>query len=362
MKTLTTKAKSKKVFKSTMDFIKKPIVIWPLLFSFLILFLMLNLIHLGGGHWKLSHIFTVLAHPSLPATSIKYIGFAAGEAHSISNALWAIFATMIGATGMALAGLITQSLTRNPLADASTLGMVQAAIFGVIVALSFGFVSYYVKFGFALLGGAIAAVLLFGIISLTKGKASVSKIVLAGLAIGIIFKTFSFLVRSGDKFLNSVSFNYVLGGAESVVKAIGKNQWLILYISAGLVGFSLILTAALSKQLTLMELGDEKAKNLGVKTKTTKTLSLLVLIVAVPASVIILGNVAFLGLFSVHAARYLMKSRNYTLILVPTILISMTMAFLGLYLSQFVPSINSGLWMTFIGAPYLIYAGIRGLR
>jgi len=39
---------------------------------------------------------------------------------------------------MTLAAIATQSLTKNPIAEGSTLGLVQAGIFGIIFALTFG--------------------------------------------------------------------------------------------------------------------------------------------------------------------------------------------------------------------------------
>ena len=94
----------------------------------------------------------------------------------------------------------------------------------------------------------------------------------------------------------------------------------------------------------------------------TRVLNVIIVLLVLPATVIIVGNMAFLGLFAVHAGRWIMKSRNYKKVLPASLLIGMLMSSIGLQLTEHIPQINSGLWMTFIGAPYLIYIGIKGLK
>lgn len=49
-----------------------------------------------------------------------------------------MIATLVASVGLAISGLVTQSLTKNPLADASTLGFMQAGIFMLLIAISVG--------------------------------------------------------------------------------------------------------------------------------------------------------------------------------------------------------------------------------
>lgn len=354
----------KKTIEKLKNVFSKQYVLWPLIVMFFLVFFLTNLYLMAGNSFSVKQINYTFNNLTKDAASGANDFITAGDFKIIKEHIWALLATITGGIGLAIAGLVTQALTRNPLADASTLGMTQAGIFGIVLALSCGFTVYYTKFTFALIFGVVSVVLLLIIISFSKGNKSTAtgKIILTGLAIGIIFKTITFLLRKGDKFLEQVSYNYVLGGAESVNKAIGNNQNTILFISMSLIALAAILTAYVSKGLTLLELGDERAKNLGVKVKTIKIISLIAVAIAVPASIMIIGNVAFIGLFSVHLSRYLFKTRSYRKLMGPTIMLSIIITSFGLLLSQYIPTINSGLWMTFIGAPYLIYAGIRGLR
>lgn len=360
-----TKTKSFEVLKKTFN---NKIFLTSMLGVILFGFLFSNIVWMAGGKYSVHDVFEVLKNPSQNTYDGAQRVFGNQNGQSIndfrilSESAWAIIATMVASVGLALTGLVAQSLTKNPLADASTLGVIQAGIFALLVALSVGWTSYYLKFLFVIIGVLAAALLLFLIITVSKGRATPAKIILAGLAIGIIFKAFSFFIKHGDSTLNRVSFNYTLGGAESINKSIGNDQWLTLYVSSGLILGCLLIFVVLTRSLTLLELGDEKAKQLGIKVKTTKVISILILIIAIPSAVILVGNLAFVGLFSAHITRYLFKTRDYRVLLLPSILVGATIGLFGLFLSNWIPSINSGLWMTFIGAPYIIYAGVRGLR
>jgi len=133
------------------------------------------------------------------------------------------------------------------------------------------------------------------------------KIILAGLAIGIIFKTLTFIFKSGEQSSNVVSFAYVLGGAESISgepKAVGHDQFsTFLLISFILIAFAVLVSVINIKGMNLLEIGDERAKNLGSSVKLTRILDVVIVLLALPAAVIVVGNMAFLGLFSVHLAR-----------------------------------------------------------
>ena len=353
-----------KIADKVTKFLRNKYVVWTMLLAFFVLIFFLNLYFMAGNKYsseKINYTFKHLLEKPENAGNSWIHDY---EFKDIKEHIWSLLATVTGAIGLAIAGLVTQALTRNPLADASTLGMTQSGIFGIVLALSFGMTAYYAKFSLALVFGVVSVMILLLIISFSKGSISstAGKVILTGLAIGIIFKTFTFLIRNNDKFLNSVSFNYVLGGAESVNRVIGNNQFEILFISMGLIAIAGILTFIASKGLTLLELGDERAKNLGVKVKLTKVLSLISVGLAVPSSIMVVGNVAFIGLFSVHLARFILRTRGYKTLMLPTMVIAVVISSFGLLLTQYVPKINSGLWMTFLGAPYLVYAGIRGLK
>jgi iron complex transport system permease protein len=284
------------------------------------------------------------------------------EFRIISYWVWAIFASIIAGAGVTVASLVTQSLTKNILAEPSTLGVMQAGIFGLIVALSLNLTEYFLQFIFVIIAIAISLAILSWVIYSNKLNSASSRIILIGLAIGISFKIMTFLVRRGDIYLSSVSYSYTLGGSEEIVKAMGPKMWTTLTISGSLVLFSLVVFALIAKPLTIIDVNEEKAQQLGVNVRFVKFISVIVLLLAIPSSIIIAGNLAFLGLFSVQISRYLLKTRDFKKTFVLSTIIGATIFSSGLFLTNWVPRINSGLWMTFIGVPYIIYASIKRYR
>ena len=342
-----------------------PIVYAILAMAFLVMIVFLNVYFMADGKYTLKQSFHVLTHWDDYTTSGTGLGT---EALKKIHAQWFnVAATILGGLGMTLAAVVTQSLTRNPIAEGSTLGLVQAAIFGLLFALSLGASTLVFKYLFMTISAFVGAGLLTIFIIFNKKNGSgPQKIILAGLAIGIIFKTLSFIFKAGDQNANSVSYAYVLGGAESISGnnlTIGlDNLSITLLVSSILIFSGLVLAIINIKGMNLLEIGDERAKNLGSSVLRTRIINVIIVVLTIPATVIIVGNMAFLGLFSVHATRWLMRSRNYKKVLPISLIVGMLLSSLGLQLTEHIPSINSGLWMTFIGAPYLIYIGIRGLK
>ena len=342
---------------------------------FLVIAVFLNVYSMNGGRFTLKQSFFVLFNwndmdsyhhsfsPSVTTIDPQEIK----DFQAIQVSWYNIFATMLGGMGMALAAVATQSLTRNPIAEGSTLGLVQSGIFGLVFVVSFGFTSLLSRYISVIIFSGVGALLLLVFILFNKkNKGGMQKIILAGLAIGIIFKTITFFMKSGDADLNTLSYSYVLGGAESISAnhlAIGHDLMpTYLIISASLIFGGLLVSIINIKGMNLLEIGDERAKNLGSSVKITRILDVLIILLVLPGAVIIVGNMAFLGLFSVHLARWFMRSRDYRKVLPMTVVFGILIASLGLQLTEHFPQINSGIWMTFIGAPYLIYIGIRGLK
>ena len=345
-----------------------PVIYAILAMVFLTMTVFLNIYFMANGKYTLQQSFHVLTNwADFTWKTSSGTVLDAEAVKEIHRQWFNVAATILGGLGMTLAAVVTQSLTRNPIAEGSTLGLVQAAIFGLLFALALGASSLVFKYLYMTIFAFVGAGLLTLFIIFNKKNGSgPQKIILAGLAIGIIFKTLSFIFKAGDQNANAVSYAYVLGGAESISGeslTIGYDKMNItLLISSILIFSGLVLAVINIKGMNLLEIGDERAKNLGSSVLRTRIINVIVVVLVIPATVIVVGNMAFLGLFSVHATRWLMRSRNYKKVLPISLVVGMLLASVGLQLTEHIPSINSGLWMTFIGAPYLIYIGIRGLK
>ena len=345
-----------------------------LIIFFLLLMVFLNILFMANHRYNINQIFGVLFNWNDDKDGIIIsVNFKGLDRSSITNFQiiqtnwYNVAATILAGVGMTLAAVATQSLTRNPIAEGSTLGLVQSGIFGIIFGLSFGMSELWMRYLWIILFSSVGSLLILSFVLFNKNKNSgIQRIILAGLALGIIFKTITFIFKSGSQNQNIVSFAYVLGGAESISGeplALGHDLIPIFLLTSLILIFVATTLAFINiKGMNLLEIGDERAKNLGSPIIATRIIDILIVLISLPAAVILVGNMAFLGLFSVHLAKWICKSRNYKKVLPLSLVIGMLIASFGFQLTEHIPKINSGIWMTFIGAPYLIYVGIKGLK
>lgn len=280
----------------------------------------------------------------------------------IRKAFWISIATILAGIGLTIAGAIAQGLTKNPLSDPTTLGTSEAVIFGIILmnVLVGSFIGanifQYVYLGFAFLGGFLAIMFILLILKYASQQSDYLKITLIGLAISIFFKTMSFLLRTNSASATKTSYAIAIGGAENIY-GLYPSQETILLIGIIIISIVFFLAMLFSKNLTILELGDDKARSLGVNTKWIKLIGLFILLAVIPIAISLVGNVAFVGLFTPHIIRMIFKTRDYRIIIPLGGLLGAGIMSFGLTLNTFFHTIPSSIYMVFIGAPMLIYLG-----
>ncbi|RCJ03131.1 FecCD family ABC transporter permease [Ureaplasma urealyticum] len=284
----------------------------------------------------------------LDSSNIKYL--------NLQATFWASIASILSGISLAIAGCVTQALTRNPLADSSTLGIVQSSVFMIVIAFSHNIISFGGLFGFAIVGGIIASIILLILVFATRNKLSYVKITLAGLAIGVFFNTIAYFVRIQSAKGSSINFKYVLGGSENIYPT-HIDPFLTLWVSAVLILIGVIIAYVLAHKLTLLEIGDEKAKNLGSSIIIVKILAIVSTIFLISPTILLVGNIAFVGLFAPHIVRKVFGIRDYRHVMPLSGLFGAMITSLGLILYRETIYINSSIWMSFIGAPVLAYLG-----
>ena len=214
-------------------------------------------------------------------------------------------ATAVGVGfALAMSGCVMQSVLRNPLASASTLGVTQGASFGAaaaIVALGTsaggsvpaahpGLVTLS-----AFLGGmaTTAAILLLSRV----GGASPSALVLAGVAISSLFTGATALVQYFADDVTVASVVYWTFGS------LGRAGW----GEIGLI-FALCLLAFCyffwnRWNYNALESGSAAARSLGVRVDALTLASLTVCALAAAAAVAFAGCISFIGLLAPHMVR-----------------------------------------------------------
>lgn len=263
-------------------------------------------------------------------------------------------AIAVGAS-LSCAGIILQSLLRNNLAEPGLLGISAGAGFGAIVLfiLPFPFVFTLltpVSFIFAI----ITTIIIFNIAKGLNNKytnfLSSNKIILAGIAINALLSSLNgfFLLVSGK---NLTQIIYWLSGGLS-----GRG-WNDFYATIIFVLIGLIVSILLSKELNVLNLGDELSISLGLNIKTVQKISIAVSSLLAASAVSIAGIISFVGLVIPNISKlWIGNDSRYN---IPcTILLGSIFLLLSDTIARTIISpaeIPVGIVTSFIGAPIFIW-------
>jgi iron complex transport system permease protein len=203
---------------------------------------------------------------------------------------------------------------------------------------------------FAFAGAAISTVTVYLLGSLGRGGLTPFNLVIAGAALtAFISSVTSGILIISQRTLEEIRF-WLAG---SVAGRDLNLLWQILpYISIGLV-----LGLALSKQITLLSLGEDTARSLGQSTSVIKILAAISIILLAGSSVAIAGPIGFVGLIVPHLVRFLVGV-DYRWILPYSTIFGAIVVLIADTCGRLViqPSeLPVGLMMPLIGAPFFIY-------
>ena len=271
----------------------------------------------------------------------------------------ALTALLAGAS-ISVAGLLLQTLFRNPLAGPEVLGVNSGAGLGVaLVMLLVGGVSAFGLGGYlAVLGGAFAGALFVIMIILLLAMLLRNNmfLLIAGVAV-------SYMTSSAITLLNYFStaegvHSYMVWGMGSF-GGVSMGQ---MPLFASVVLLLLLVSLAMAKPLNALLLGNAYAMNLGVNVKAVRTVALCVTGLLTAVVTAFCGPVSFIGLAVPHIARISMGSNNHRHLIPATIMLGGAVALLCNVVCQ-LPG-ESGLLplgaiTPLIGAPVIIYVVIR---
>ena len=170
-----------------------------------------------------------------------------------------LIAMLVGAS-LAVAGAIMQGLTRNPLASPGILGVNAGAAFAVVVGtFIFGSSSLTIYAWYAFVGAAISALAVYFLGSLGCGGLTPFNLTIAGAALtAFISSITSGILILSQRTLEEIRF-WLAGSVAG--RDINLLLQVLPYILVGL-----ILAIALSRQITILSLGEDTARSLGQST------------------------------------------------------------------------------------------------
>ncbi|WGM45978.1 Hemin transport system permease protein HmuU [Brevundimonas sp. NIBR10] len=239
-----------------------------------------------------------------------------------------VLAAIMGGGALGLAGLLLQTLFRNPLADAWSLGLMAGGQFGAALVVVAGAVVgpgvLMVLTGFAGLGlvagsalGTLVVALAMTAMARRVGTVSllVLGLMLGFLAQGLISVLLHFTNRSQNRIFaawNDATFANVV--------------WGDFLTFAPLLALGVLGAILLAKPLTALLLGDAYAESLGVNVAQLRRRVLAAAILLAAPVTAFCGPVAFVGLIVPHLARGLVGSARIGVLIPATVLAGAVLA------------------------------------
>lgn len=256
--------------------------------------------------------------------------------------------------GLAIAGTLTQAISRNPLASPDIIGInAGAALAAVSLIVVFPDVPISLL-PLAAMGGALSVAVLIYLVAWQGGSSPV-RLVLVGIGLSFVAIALTdLMVTFGDIYDVSQALVWLAGSVygRSWAQAIAYTPWLIIF---GL--FSLLQ----SRELNALQMGDEVAKSLGSRIEWQRGWLLLSAVALSGAAVATAGTIGFVGLMSPHIARQLVGPSHEGLVPVAALmggLVVVVADLIGRLL--FAPiELPCGIITAVIGAPYFLYLLIR---
>lgn len=280
-----------------------------------------------------------------------------------------ILTAIVGGVALAIAGCAFQSVLRNPLASASTLGISQGAAFGAsiaIIVLGYGSAAAayegtaatnpYLTIICAFLG-AIASTLI--ILALARFRdITPESIVLAGVAISALFTGATALIQyfAEDTQVAAVVF-WTFGD-------LGRVSYRELAIMSAITLASFIFFMVNRWNFNAMESGEGTAHGLGVNVKRVRLTNMLVGSLAAASIIAFCGTINFIGLVAPHIMRRFIGSDYRYLVPASALAGAVLLLLSDLIARMAVPSVVLPISAitSFVGAPVFLYLLMRGMR
>lgn len=229
-----------------------------------------------------------------------------------------VLSAIFAGAGLSIAGLIMQTLFRNPLAGPYLVGITPGASFGIAVLLFaqpfIPFVNDYLSIGTltaSILGSALALMIQ---LVLNRGFESTTRLLLTGMVLSFLFAAGVDLLQNLGNIEQIKQFSlWGMGSFERVTS--NEIVWLVIPTLIGM-GFVFLNRFGMDAYL----LGDLYAVSSGTNVKKLRRKMIWIGAILSGWITAFCGPVSFVGLIAPHVAKQINKTESHQKILFPTIL------------------------------------------
>ncbi len=266
-----------------------------------------------------------------------------------------IVLAMLGGAALALSGAIFQSLTRNPLGSPDIIGFSTGAYTGsLIVNLALGAGVVSVTLG-AFAGGMCTAIVVY-FLAFKRGVQGF-RLIVVGIAVSATLGAFNAYLLVTARLEEAITASVWGAGSLNGIR----------WPQVELVAWSLLLLGPLcvllTRKLSLLELGDEHARTLGLNPERTRIALLVVGVGLVSITTAIAGPITFVALAAPQIAKRLVNATGP--VLLPSAFVGAVLLLISDVLAQQIIAPNQypvGVVTACLGGAYLVWLMSRGTK
>lgn len=266
-----------------------------------------------------------------------------------------IIACMLGGASLALSGMLLQTLTKNPLADSGILGINTGA--GLVITIMVGFLDMTNPMTialmplFAMIGGILTIFIVYFMSRKKNNNISPTRLIITGVGMSSML---SGVMVSLISKINDFKMTYIV---EWLSGKVNGGDWTTLAIFSPLLLLIWILTYSRSHFLNIMNLNEQTALALGLNLQRERLYTLILSTALASLSVVLVGNITFVGLVSGHITRRFLGN-DHRISLPASMLVGMIILLLADTIGRILlvgTGIPTGIIVSMIGAPYFLY-------
>jgi len=265
-----------------------------------------------------------------------------------------IFAMIAGAS-LGVSGILMQSITRNPIADPSILGVNTGAALFVVSGIAFFQINTPGQYiWFALAGASVTAVLVYKMGSMGRSGITPIKLALAGAATSAALSSLvSAILLPRTDVMNAFRFWQV--------GSVSGATWEGIVTVSPFLMIGLLIGFVFAPAFDILALGDDVATGLGVKTNLVRIAGALAGVLLCGATTALAGPIGFVGLMIPHTMRLIFGSKMKILIPMSAVggAILLTISDVIGRLIGNPGELEAGIVTAFIGAPILIVIAMK---
>jgi iron complex transport system permease protein len=275
----------------------------------------------------------------------------------MSTRLPRVVAALLAGAVLAVAGVLVQGVTRNPLADTSVIGISGGAAIGAVLIVTFHAAADYWTLAVAAgLGALAAAAVVFGLSA--RGGFDTDRTILVGVAAAFFADAIvTLLIVATDPWNQAKALTWLSGSTY------GRSFEHLVPLAVGCL--MLLPAAAISaRRLDLLSVDEDVPVVLGVSVARARLALLVCAVLLTALAVAAIGIIVFVGLVAPHAARSLVGRRHRWALPVAALLGALLVVCADMLgRTAIAPTqLPATLLTACIGAPYFFWLMYKGRR